>query len=150
MIPAQQLAASDVDHRQMASEDDMRDARRRAVCRVLLQTMHLKVTGFGMDLSQAASRALAPNAYLEILLTLYLAELEGRSVYQSCLGGAGPPATAHRQAARLEALGTITRSLDRTDLRRVNMELTRTMRAALDNYVDAVEALIAAFPPPFR
>jgi hypothetical protein len=150
MIPAPRQAGSTDKDCQVAAEEHTRDARRRAVCRLLLQTMELKVFSFGLGLRPAASKALAPNAYLEILLTLYLAELEGRRVYQSCLGGAGPPATAHRQAARLAELGAITRSLDQSDLRRLNMELTQPTRAALDNYVDAVEALIAAYPPAFR
>lgn len=134
----------------MAAERDSRDARRRAVCRLLLQAMPLKTGATGIPLPAGVSKALAPNPFVEVLLTLYLAELEGRVICQSGIGGDAPSATVHRQAARLEELGAITRSGDAIDHRRVNMTLTRVIRAALDNHVDALEALIAAYPPHFR
>lgn len=87
-------------------------------------------------------RALAPNPYHEILLDLYLAEFDGRLVYQSGLAGTGPPVSTHRQVARLEALGAVTRTPDPTDQRRLNITLTPAMRAHIEEFLDAVDAVI--------
>ncbi len=109
------------------------------MCRWLLAIHRLQAAAFGDGLSQAACKALSPNSYQEILLDLYLAALEDRQIYQSCLAGAGPPASAHRQAVRLEALGAVSRSLDDEDHRRVNVVLTPQIETILDAFLDAVD-----------
>ncbi|MBV1686413.1 hypothetical protein KRR38_01675 [Novosphingobium sp. G106] len=119
--------------------------RRLAICRWLLRVYRLQVTVFGKNLSVEARKALSPSAYQEILLDLYEARLENRQVYQSCLAPGGPPATAHRQAARLEALGAVSRSPDTSDHRRQNVMLTEDMQAVLDHFMDAVEAATREF-----
>lgn len=87
-------------------------------------------------------RALAPNPYYEILLDLYLAELDGRRVYQSGLAGTGPAVSTHRQVARLEELGVVNRTPDPTDQRRLNVTLTPAMRGEIEEILDAVDAVI--------
>jgi hypothetical protein len=119
--------------------------RRLAVCRWLLRVHRLQVAIFGERLSADACKALSPSAYQEILLDLYEAQLDSRQVYQSCLAVSGPPATAHRQAARLEALGAVNRSLDTGDHRRQNVMLTEDMQAVLDHFMDAVEKATREF-----
>lgn len=119
--------------------------RRLAVCRWLLRVHRLQVALFGTRLSADAWKALSPSAYQEILLDLYEAQLDGRQVYQSCLASAGPPATAHRQAARLEALGAVSRVADTSDNRRQNVMLTQDMQAVLDHFMDAVEEVTREF-----
>ena len=113
--------------------------RRLAICRRLLQVHRLQAAIFGTRLSEEACKALSPSAYQEILFELYLAGLEGRQVYQSCLAPTQPQATVHRQAARLEALGAVTRSVDGRDQRRLNLTLTPLMRSMLDLFMDAAD-----------
>jgi hypothetical protein len=84
----------------MPDKAEVPPLRRLAICRWLLRVHRLQVAVFGERLSAEACKALSPSAYQEILLDLYEARLESRQVYQSCLASAGPPATAHRQAAR--------------------------------------------------
>lgn len=113
--------------------------RRLAICRRLLHVHRLQVAIFGTRLSADACKALSPSAYQEILLELYLAGLEDREVYQSSLAPTEPPATVHRQAARLEALGAVTRSVDGRDQRRLNLTLTPLMQSVLDVFMDAAD-----------
>ena len=119
--------------------------RRLAVCRWLLRVHRLQVALFGSRLSVDACKALSPSPYQEILLDLYEAGLESRQVYQSCLASAARPATAHRQAARLEALGAVSRIPDTADHRRQNVMLTEDMQAVLDQFMDAVEEVTREF-----
>ncbi|MBV1687709.1 hypothetical protein KRR38_08480 [Novosphingobium sp. G106] len=127
-----------------ASPETLRP-RRLAICRWLLRVHRLQVSLFGTRLSADACKALSPGAYQEILLDLYEAQLDDRQVYQSCLATPGPPATAHRQAARLEALGAVSRRPDTSDNRRQNVVLTQDMQAVLDHFMDAVEEVTREF-----
>lgn len=129
----------------MPAGPDAARPRRLAVCRWLLRVHRLQVAVFGERLPADACRALSPSAYQEILLDLYEAQLDSRQVYQSCLASAGPPATAHRQAARLEVLGAVSRIPDSRDHRRQNVMLTQDMQAVLDHFMDAVEEVTREF-----
>jgi DNA-binding MarR family transcriptional regulator len=79
---------------------------------------------------------LCANPHWDNLLDIYLAEFEGRSVYQSCLASGAPPAKAHRQSARLAKLGVVERALDPEDHRRMNVSLKDETRAAFDTIMD--------------
>lgn len=120
----------------MDIEEEPKRRRRASICRWLLKIYRLR----NAETEAAATlRALAPNAFHEMLLDLYLAELEGRQIYQSYLASAGSPASAHRQVARLESIGAVTRSPDPADNRRLNVILTAAMRDFLDRSMDALD-----------
>lgn len=123
----------------MPGRSDSLRPRRLAVCRWLLQVHRLQISIFGARLAADACKALSPSAYQEILLELYLAGIEDRRVYQSSLAPTQPPATVHRQAARLEVLGAVSRSVDGHDHRRLNLTLTPQMRSVLDMFMDAAD-----------
>jgi hypothetical protein len=110
----------------------------------------LELVAFGDKISEPACRALSPSVVGEILLELYVAGLERRQVYQSSLAPTEPSATVHRLVARLEGLGAVARSLDPRDHRRLNVVLTPTMQAVLDEFIDAVDAAKRNFFPPCR
>ena len=111
---------------------------RRTICLFLLCVHRLQTGAFGNRLTTTAGKAFSPSIYQELLLNLYLAELENKPVYQSWLAPAGPPATVHRQVARLEALGAVSRSPNADDHRRMNVTLTPGMLALLDDFMDAI------------
>lgn len=113
----------------MISPDDNRQRRIR-VCRRLIRERD--------SVGKLLGKALCPNPRWDILLDLFLAELEGRSFYQSCLAPGAPPANSHRHSARLVQLGAIERSLDLADQRRLNVTLTADLSAAMTTLVDAV------------
>lgn len=117
-----------------------RRERRASICRWLLRLHRLRPAAAAGALSAEALRALAPNAYHEILLDLYLAEVEDRPIYQSALAGSGPPVSTHRQVARLEALGTVTRMPDASDQRRLNVTLTPGFREVFEQAIDTLAA----------
>jgi hypothetical protein len=56
----------------------------------------------------------------------------------------------HRQAARLEALGAVSRIPDTGDHWRQNVMLTEDMQDVLDHFMDAVEAVTREFPARSR
>lgn len=103
-------------------------ARRERMCRFLIAERQF--------VDRLLGKSLCANPYWDILLDLYLAEFEGRPVYQSCLAPAAPPANAHRQSARLAKLGAVSRTLDPYDHRRMNVTLSAEVRAALDAIMD--------------
>jgi DNA-binding MarR family transcriptional regulator len=88
-------------------------------------------------------KVLSGNPYWEILLDLYLADLEQRSLYQSCLAAGAPPANAHRHSIRLEAMGAVARADDPGDHRRRNVSLTPHMKEALDQIMEEVDGLFS-------
>lgn len=123
----------------MSLEDAETNARRARTCRLLLDWCRMATSLPVEILSEDAIRALGPNGYQQIVLDLYLAERDGRRVYQSYLAGSGPPGRIHRQVARLEALGLVSRALDPSDLRRLDVRLTAQMSRLLDLVMDALE-----------
>lgn len=104
--------------------------RRERICRFLIAERQL--------VDRLLGKTLCPNPYWDSLLELYLAEFEGRTVYQSCLAPGAPPANAHRQSAQLAKLGAVTRTLDPDDHRRMNVRLTPETRIALDGIMDGL------------
>jgi len=104
------------------------EQRRAGICRRLIAERRIIEGELGPDL--------CPNPYWDILLDIYLARFEMRSIYQSCLAPAAPPAKAHRQSARLFKMGAIERALDPADHRRMNITLRSETLAALDRIMD--------------
>jgi hypothetical protein len=131
----------------MGESADALRSRRQRVCRWLLSLHRLQIAAFGKGLPGGLARALSPSAYQGILLDLYLAALEDRAIYQSSLATTEPPATVHWQAARLERLGAVSRSVDTNDHRRLNLVLTPELQSAYDDFIDAVEAAICRHFP---
>ena len=109
-------------------EDRSVVTRRERMCRFLIAERQL--------VDRRLGKPLGANPNWDILLDLYLAEFEGRHVYQSCLAPAAPPANAHRHSARLAKLGAVTRTLDPNDHRRINVTLSAEVRSALDAIMD--------------
>ncbi len=116
---------------------DMRPSqdRRAQMCRAMLRRHTI--------VERLIGKVLSTDPYWEILLDLYLAELEQRSLYQSCLAATAPPANAHRHSARLENMGAVTRVDDPDDHRRRTVRLTPRMREAFDQIMDEVSELVS-------
>ena len=109
--------------------------RRAAMCRLLIAER--EIAGRLLD------KIFIANPLWDILLEIYLAESEGRLVYQSCLAPSAPPANPHRQSRRLAKLGIVERAPDPLDNRRMKIRLTQEIRAVLDNLMDLLSAFRA-------
>lgn len=115
-----------------SSAEDKLAQRRAFYCRMLL---HLDTM-----LTGKLGRRLAGAPYLTFLLELYLAELEGKAAFQSCIATDQPPANAHRRAGELAKLGALRREADPNDHRRVNLRLEPAIREVLDQAMDRIMA----------
>ena len=120
-----------------ATGDSAAQDRRMTMCRLLIAERQIVERQLGLDL--------CANPYWDILLDIYLARFEARSVYQSCLAPGAAPAKAHRQSTKLMRLGAVDRALDPEDHRRMNITLREETCAALDRIMDL---LAATWPPP--
>ena len=101
----------------------------------MLRLRNARATIFGMpDLFQ--------DPAWDILLDLYAAKLEGRSVSISsaCIASMVPPTTALRWITLLEERGLVMRSYDEADRRRKYVALTERAQEAIGTYLDAVDA----------
>jgi len=74
----------------------------------------------------------------DILLDLYIAALEGKSVSVSsaCIGSASPPTTGLRWIGVLTHQGMLIREHDPTDQRRVLVRLSDHAMAAMDRFIE--------------
>jgi len=122
-------------------DDDPRSvsARRERVCQFLITERQF--------VDRLLGKTLGANPHWDILLDLYLANFEGRLVYQSALAPAAPPAYAHRQSARLAKLGAVKRTLDPQDHRRMNVTLSAEVRTALDTLMDLLAVHVTETDP---
>lgn len=84
------------------------------------------------------SKHLLARPYWVFLLELYLAELEGRTLFQSCLSTDEVASNVHRRAVNLARLGALVRATNPNDHRRTDLRLTPTLRAALDCVFDSI------------
>lgn len=77
----------------------------------------------------------------DILLDLYAAHLEGRSVSVSsaCIASMVPPTTALRWITVLEKRGLVLRANDDLDARRRHLFLTDKARRFLETFIEAVD-----------
>ena len=89
-----------------------------AICKTLVHQRRIIATTLGLPLVE--------NPNLDILIELYLAQIEGRQVYVWSLCAAANAAytTAHRKLKGLAEAGLILHRADSTDRRRVEIELT--------------------------
>lgn len=101
------------------------------ICRALIEERRLVRNGFG---------PLCTNANWDMLLALYIADIEGCAVYQSalCLSAGIPDSSAHRWTAKLAVLGVLDRQLDDRDKRRIIVTMTNETRLALDGIMDGL------------
>ena len=78
----------------------------------------------------------------DILLDLYIAggRSESVSVSSACVAACVPPTTALRYLARLEQLGLVERTADKTDKRRVLVTLTRPARITIERYLEGMDS----------
>lgn len=74
----------------------------------------------------------------DMLLDLYVANLQGRSCYLWPLGVASnvPMSTAHRKLMEMAAAGLIKRTIDTADRRRVTVRLSPDCLGRLDDLMD--------------
>jgi AbrB family looped-hinge helix DNA binding protein len=113
-----------------AQRDSWLAHQRGIVCRAYLRM------GGAIDRTLGARREVQP--YLGLLLELYLAELEGKTLYQASLATDDVASKPHRRAARLASLGAIVRKPDTRDHRRVDLMLTPPMRSTLEHLLDVI------------
>lgn len=90
-------------------------------------------------LARLGHNALRGPPLLDMLLALYVAELENRRLYQSGIESRGSRTSIHRHAATLVELGFATRRVDPYDQRRKQVILTRETRQAIDCVMDATQ-----------
>ncbi|WCM25923.1 AbrB/MazE/SpoVT family DNA-binding domain-containing protein [Sphingomonas sp. QA11] len=95
-------------------------------------------------MERAVGKALSTRPYWVFLLELYLADIEGRTMFQSCLATEGAPANTHRRAAKLADMGILIREPDPDDHRRVDLRLTAASRAMLEHALNAAVTLYRA------
>lgn len=104
--------------------------RRRDTCRTLLEERRLIGGTLGFDV--------CPAPVWDILLDLYLAEQEGRSLYlwQSCVAANIALSSAHRKIGEMTAHGLIERTDGGHDRRRIGIRLSRACSRRLDDLMD--------------
>lgn len=113
-------------------DDRLSSQARAAICRLMLQ--------FDEEVGKRMGPVLSAKPYFYSLFSIYLAELEGRKLFQACLTVDEVASKAHRRAGRLEELGAIRRTGDTLDHRRTDLSLTPPMRQALAPLIDRVAA----------
>lgn len=107
-------------------------AFRIRICRRLIRERRLVKDMLGT--------ALCANPNWDMLLDLYLAELEHRSLYQSalCLAAHIPESSAHRWTVKLAEQGVLLRRIDPEDRRRVSVSLAPATAAALHRIMERI------------
>lgn len=105
---------------------------RMLICRRLIRERRL--------MKEMLGTALCANPSWDMLLDLYLAELEHRSVYQSalCLAAHIPESSAHRWTVKLAEQGVLVRRIDPEDRRRVSVTLAPATAAALHQIMERI------------
>jgi hypothetical protein len=106
---------------------------RSATCRILQQLERA--------MEEALGTSLAAGPYRGLLLHIYLAEIEGRTIFQSSLSTDEVASKPHRRSVRLAQLGALTRQPDAQDRRRTDLRLTPMAKQALDHAMDVTRAL---------
>ncbi|CAN5497430.1 hypothetical protein BH10PSE12_BH10PSE12_08000 [soil metagenome] len=104
---------------------------RLAICRLLIAERTLVGAHFGFDAT--------PSPTWDVLLDLYLAHQEGRTIYlwSLCVAANIPMSSAHRKITELVDKGWLCRSADQGDGRRVTVGLTPPTLDRLDLLLDA-------------
>ena len=107
---------------------------RAATCRALQRLDRAVEDAIGPEL--------AASPYRGLLLSIYLAEMENRPIFQSSLATDAVAAKPHRRSIKLAQLGALTREPDWKDRRRTDLRLTPTTKDALDRALDSVRILM--------
>lgn len=132
----------------MPNSNDVRPANlwsassRALVCRAFLRVEKVILESLGPLLSA--------RQYVALLFEVYLAEIEGKTLYQACLSTDEIVSKPHRRSARLAQLGALTREPSLEDHRRTDLQLTWNSRSALDRVIDTIVAASAEIVIAFR
>jgi hypothetical protein len=112
-------------------------ARRVRVCRFLIAERRLVGEHVGF--------AICPSPTWDILLDLYLARQEDRTIYiwSLCVASNIPLSSAHRKIAELIHQGLLARSSDNMDGRRVSISLTVGAYNRVERLLDAIGRQLA-------
>lgn len=112
--------------------------RRLALCRTLILERKL--------VTQIIGPSHCASPVWDMLLDLYVADREGRSLYIWPLSVAGnvPISSAHRKIDAMVQGGMVIRSTDESDRRRVGIQLSPSFRLALESLFDRLAEHIAA------
>ncbi|AOF94695.1 AbrB/MazE/SpoVT family DNA-binding domain-containing protein [Sphingobium sp. RAC03] len=121
------------------AHEQNQDARTTAVDHARATACRLLIALDG-KLEKLMGRALLSRAYWPSLLVIYLAELEGKTLYQTGLSIADeePAVNAHRRTGKLVEMGILTRERDPRDYRRKNLAMAPEIRLLLDEAIDAL------------
>jgi len=105
---------------------------RARMCRALIREREIVREHLGASLCR--------NAQWDMLLDLYLAELERRTLYQSAVGldALGTNSSTHRRSKKLARLGVVSIAHDAVDHRRRNVNLASETLLALDKIMDRI------------
>jgi DNA-binding MarR family transcriptional regulator len=120
------------DVRSMASSATI--IARAATCRIL---QHLE-----RAMEEALGASLATGPYRGLLFDIYLAEIDGKAIYQSSLSTDEVASKPHRRSIKLAQLGALIRQPNAQDRRRTDLRLTAITKQALDQSMDTVRALL--------
>ncbi|WDF74215.1 AbrB/MazE/SpoVT family DNA-binding domain-containing protein [Novosphingobium sp. KACC 22771] len=115
---------------------------RALVCRAFLRVEKIILESLGPQLSA--------RHYVALLFEVYLAEIEGKTLYQACLSTDEIVSKPHRRSARLAALGALIRRPNPQDQRRTDLQLTWDSRSALDRIIDTMATLSVDFAATIR
>lgn len=119
---------------------DIETAHDRAqVCRMLLR--------FETEIEKAMGATLAARPYWGPLVAIYLAEIDGRTLFQSCLTTDERRSKPHRRSARLAELGVLLRERDPHDHRRTDLRLAPATKGALDKAIGRILAVLKEIVP---
>lgn len=103
-------------------------AYRAAACRTFLKMMTILDSKMGTKLST--------RPYLDYLLEIYIAGIDGERIYPACLSPEHASSTAHRRSARLEEWGAVVREDDPVDGRCSDLRLAHPAKQALEDAID--------------
>jgi DNA-binding MarR family transcriptional regulator len=114
---------------------DVTGERRLETCRRLIAERQLVGQVIGFDI--------CPCPAWDILLDLYAAEAERRSIYLWSLSVAAniPVSSAHRKIVELIERGLLDRAADPEDGRRVTISLAPTVGPLIEDLFDRIDAL---------
>lgn len=115
---------------------------RAVVCRAFLRVEKIILESLGPLLSA--------RQYVALLFEVYLAEIEGKTLYQACLSTDEIVSKPHRRSARLATLGALIREPNLEDHRRTDLQLTWNSRSALDRVIDTIVAVSAEIAGTLR
>lgn len=106
------------------------DERRLTRCRTLIRQRRA--------LAKLLKGKPTDSPFVDMVLDLYVAELEMRDLCQSSIESRASRASAHRHAHSLVQSGMAVHDVDPADLRRKTVRLARHVRVSLDAFLDGL------------